>query len=153
MSSGSGLLPEGWERGYDFSETPSGELNMEDGPMEAAVRTHPVYYHGTSEDLRPGDIVPARHSGPSLGERPHVWVSSSPQDAAEYARDASPHSSQPALFNPVYTVAPVEDETGDTEIGVNPTSNPNYRAFREPVKVTGVHSYVPSEAALPPKGK
>jgi hypothetical protein len=92
-------------------------------------------FHGTTASIPVGGIIEDRGSG--------AWAAKGWGEASKYASPSfrTDPSSQPALFNPVYTVEPVdhkEVEEYSKQRGVPSDVRVSKKGFR----VTGIHSWV-----------
>jgi len=102
--------------------------------MSAQNNLSQQLFHGTKTNIPVGEIIKDRGNG--------AWASTSWGEASKYASSEfrSDPSSQPALFNPVYTVEPVDKDEMETYSKERNASS-NVRVSKKGFRVTGIHSW------------
>lgn len=93
-----------------------------------------VLFHGTKTSIPIGGIIEDRGNG--------AWASPSWGEASKYASSEfrSDPNPQPALFNPVYTVEPVDEKEMKAYSKERNVSS-DVRVSRKGFRVTGIHSW------------
>lgn len=102
--------------------------------MSAEDNLSQQLFHGTKASIPVGGIIKDKGNGAWAAKS---WGEASKYASSEFRSDPSP---QPALFNPVYTVEPVDKEEADAyskERGVPSDVSVSRKGFR----VTGIHSW------------
>jgi hypothetical protein len=102
--------------------------------MSAEDNLSKQLFHGSMASIPVGGIVEDKGNG--------AWASTSWGEASKYASSdfRSDPNPQPALFNPVYTVEPVDK--AETEAHSKERNVPSdVRVSQKGFRVTGIHSW------------
>jgi hypothetical protein len=103
--------------------------------MSASDSLSKQLFHGSMASIPVGGVVQDKGNG--------AWASTSWGEASKYASPSyrTDPSAQPALFNPVYTVEPVDK--AETEAHSKERNVPSdVRVSKKGFRVTGIHSWV-----------